>query len=105
MNLNEEVIKFVDKVDKFRQEYYSKNYSKLKCANVLITEGRCYYKLICDGSVWGFISKMNKLHKGVPIKAGDLLMPAGWNTPAKHSRGNIIDNTATYGVYGPNYLK
>jgi len=25
--------------------------------------------------------------------------------PAKHARGNIIDGTARYGVYGPEYIK
>jgi hypothetical protein len=42
--------------------------------------------------------------KQSPIKKGDLLKPAGWKTPAKHSRGNIFDGTASWSYYGPNYL-
>jgi hypothetical protein len=43
--------------------------------------------------------------KGSPIKKGDLLKPATWKAPAKHSRGNIIDGTAMWGEYGPSYIK
>jgi len=43
--------------------------------------------------------------KQSPIKKGDLLKPAGWRTPAKHSRGNIFDGTDNWSYYGPEYLK
>jgi len=29
---------------------------------------------------------------------------ASRDSPAKHSRGNIVDGTARYGVYGVQYL-
>jgi hypothetical protein len=60
--------------------------------------------LIKDGSVWGFISRYEGEYKGVPIKKGDLMKAASRDSPAKHSRGNIIDGTAAYGVWGVNYL-
>ena len=44
-------------------------------------------------TVWAFISMVDGLLKNSPIKKGDLLKPAGWRTPAKHSRGNIFDGT------------
>jgi len=44
------------------------------------------------------------LLKGAPIKKGDLLKPAGWRTPAKHSRGNIFDGTDKWTFHGPAYL-
>jgi len=105
MDLNEAVVRFVEEVDAFRKADYTKNFPKSKCPNILINEGKVYYKLICDNSVWGFISKTNKIHKGAPIKEGDLLMAAGWASPAKHARGNILNGTASYSVHGPTYLK
>jgi hypothetical protein len=54
--------------------------------------------------VWGFISRYDGDYKGVPIKKGDLMKAASRDSPAKHSRGNIIDGTAAYGVWGVNYL-
>lgn len=55
-----------------------------------------------SGSVWGFISLVDEPHLGKFV--GDLLKPASWNTPAKHSRGNILNGTAGYSMYGPHYL-
>jgi hypothetical protein len=43
-------------------------------------------------------------NKGAPIKPGDLLKPASWKAPAKHSRGNIFDGTDKWEYYGPSYL-
>jgi hypothetical protein len=43
-------------------------------------------------------------HMGVPVKKGDLMKPASWRAPAKHSRGNIFDGTAKWSHYGPTYL-
>jgi hypothetical protein len=55
-------------------------------------------------SCWGFISRVDGDLKGSPIKKGDLLKAATWKAPAKHARGNIIDGTARYSTYGPEYL-
>jgi hypothetical protein len=44
------------------------------------------------------------VNKGVAIKKGDLLKPADWRTPAKHSRGNIFEGTDKWGYHGPSYL-
>jgi hypothetical protein len=58
-----------------------------------------------DGSaVWGFVSMVEGEHKGVPVNKGDLLKPASFRTPAKHSRGNIFNGTDSWEFYGPKYL-
>jgi hypothetical protein len=44
------------------------------------------------------------VNQGVPVKKGDLLKPASWKAPAKHSRGNIFDGTDKWTFYGPDYL-
>jgi hypothetical protein len=54
-------------------------------------------------SVWGFIALVDNPQKG--LKVGDLLKAAGYNTPAKHARGNILNGTAKYDKYSPTYLK
>jgi len=68
-------------------------------------KGRKFVKLIKGNSVWGFVSMFDGFHKNSPVKVGDLLMAAGWRTPARHSRGNIFNGTASFTFYGPNYLK
>lgn len=74
--------------------------------NIFLTykDGIRYIKIIENHkgpsgmSVFAFIDKTN----------GDVLKPATWKTPAKHSRGNIFDGH--YGLkhvdaYGPAYLR
>ena len=83
-------------------------------------KGRKYLKLVMGAfgernhtSVWGFIAKAdfkvnNKKKSGGPFidfKEGDLLKPAGWNTPALNSpRGNIFSDDYSVGWTGPKYL-
>ena len=66
-------------------------------------EGRKYIKIINDRTVWGFIVAVDNDKK---FNKGDILMPAGYNTPARNkARGNVFDleNYATRWV-GANYL-
>jgi len=60
--------------------------------------GHRYVKVINGSSVHSFVDMTN----------GNVLKPAGWSKPAKHSRGNIFDEKnglATMGPYGPAYLR
>ena len=83
--------------------------------------GKKYIKIISNGSqtsVWGFINiseftkvrKMERVNgivtKEVTFKEGDVLMSAGWKTPALNaSRGNLLDGYSAQGnMYGPGYL-
>jgi hypothetical protein len=102
--LKVEVENFVKCVDELISNEYKKSFTHLEIPKLVISEGSKYYKLVQRGSCWGFISKIDGDLKGSPIKVGDLLKPANWATPAKHSRGNILDGTASYGVYGPTYI-
>jgi len=73
-------------------------------ADVTIKPGRKFIKIIRVNSVWGFVAKSDGMHKGVPMKMGDVLKAAGWSAPAKHTRGNIFDNKQDYFSWtGPNY--
>jgi len=70
-----------------------------------IKPGRKFVKIIRGTSVWGFVSKVDGTHKGLPLKVGDVLKAAGWNAPAKHTRGNIFDGNQNYFSWtGPNYM-
>ena len=72
--------------------------------DITIKPGRKFIKVIRDNSVWGFVAKSDGMHKGVPMKAGDVLKAAGWASPAKHTRGNIFDNKLDYFSWtGPDY--
>lgn len=86
------------------REYYETNFHRLTLPEVKITAGKKFYKIVVGTSVWGFIARIPFVHKGVQLKKGDLMKPAGWNAAAKHPRGNVIDGTAKYGPYGPVYL-
>ena len=83
------------------------------------TSGKKYLKLVTGAfgegqtSVWGFIAKSdfqvkNKKKSGgefIDFKEGDLLMSAGWKTPALNkSRGNIFSDDYNVQWTGPNYL-
>ena len=73
--------------------------------------GRKFIKVVKGSSpgqrsVWGFVAKVDGVHKGVPMLKGDILKAAGWSAPAKHSRGSIFDSEMhkSFSWTGPNYL-
>jgi len=98
------VDKFIEKVNSEIKEYYTTYLSNLTPKPMEMRVGTKFIKLISNGSVWGFISRYDGEYKGVPIKKGDLMKAASRDSPAKHSRGNIIDGNARYGVHGVTYL-
>lgn len=107
---NSVVEKFLDDLNLFIQtDYINNGMSQLYYANpdqyiANLTVGNRYLKIVVGGSTWGYISRVDGNLKGYGIKKGDLFMAAG-KSPAKHSRGNIIDGTASFGVFGPSYMK
>ena len=98
------VSNFIDKLNKERKEYYDKCSMPNQYKEVTVEVGNKFIRIWHGSSCWGFISRVDGVLKGEPIKKGDLLKAATWKAPAKHARGNIIDGTAKYGVYGPEYL-
>ena len=74
--------------------------------NLSLKPGRKFIKVVNDNSVWGFVAKVDGVHKGVPMLKGDILKAAGWSAPAKHSRGSIFDKDfhKSFSWTGPNYL-
>jgi hypothetical protein len=98
------VAKFIDEVNAKRLAYYTKADMVNQYSDLIVEVGNKYIRLWVGNGCWGFISRVDGDLKGEPIKRGDLLKAATWKAPAKHARGNIMDGTARYGVYGPEYL-
>ena len=77
-----------------------------KTLDLKVKTGRKFTKIIEGNRVWGFISRVDGVHKGAPIKVGDIMKAAGWAAAAKHSRGSIFDKEfhKSFSWTGPNYL-
>ena len=83
---------------------YHKGFPKNKDMVLSLVAGRKFVKVVNENSVWGFVAKKDGVHKGLPMKAGDVLKAAGWSAPAKHTRGNIFDKNQDYFRWtGPDY--
>ena len=108
-DFNVAVNRLVYNIDKDYREWKSRSkYDDMPGAfpdvNIEIKPGRKFIKIIRDNSVWGFVAYSDGMHKGVPMKRGDVLKAAGWSAPAKHTRGNIFDDNQDYFNWtGPNY--
>jgi hypothetical protein len=72
----------------------------------VVKEGRKYIKVMDNngGSAWAFIVKTDDDPK---FKRGDILMAAGWATPARNAaRGNVLERNFSWIRWtGPDYLK
>lgn len=76
---------------------FGKKYAK-------ITDGYTNIQGVRTESVWGFVVLKECTVDGIDYKPGDLLKAASHKAPAKHARGNIMDGTADYDIWGPAYL-
>ena len=101
---------FIAKVNAEKKAYNAEcGFTFLKDQHIRIAGGTKYLKLEVveqdrGAHVWGFVSLVDGTLQGAPVKIGDLLKAASWKTPAKHARGNILDGTAKYSPYGPEYM-
>ena len=89
------------------QEDYSKLGMKHRTKlDLKLKPGRKFIKVVEGNRVWGFVSLVDGVHKGAPIKVGDIMKAAGWRAAAKHSRGSIFDAEMhkSFSWTGPNYL-
>jgi hypothetical protein len=88
------------------QENYDEWGGLDKTLDLSLKVGRKFIKVVEGNRVWGFIAKVDGVHKGVPMLKGDILKAAGWSQPAKHSRGSIFDSEMhkSFSWTGPNYL-
>jgi len=101
--LNEDIKRDIDKfIDKLNKQFPDQEY-------IVSSGGGKYVRITHKNrkggqeSAWGFIALVDNPSKG--FKKGDLLKAAGYNTPAKNARGNILNGTAKYDKYSPAYLR
>jgi hypothetical protein len=104
LEANPIVKNFIKELNEFRKNYYVKADMPNQWKELTVEIGNKFIRLWDGTMCWGFISRVDGDLKGSPIKKGDLLKAATWKAPAKHARGNIIDGSARYGVYSPEYL-
>ena len=84
-----------------RSEYGTSERADEFASELTVEEGRKYAKVISGRSVWGFVM-MNDDSK---FKKGDILMAAGWASPARNKpRGNIFEGYPNIKWTGPAYL-
>ena len=93
-------------LEKIQEDYSKLGYTHQKVLDLSLKPGRKFIKVIEGSSVWGFVSLVDGVHKGAPIKVGDIMKAAGWAAAAKHSRGSIFDAEMhkSFSWTGPNYL-
>ena len=99
-------------LNKIEENYQSwGGYGKDRTLDLNLMVGRKFIKVVKGSSpgqrsVWGFVAKVDGVHKGVPMLKGDILKAATWRAPAKHSRGSIFDKEMhkSFSWTGPNYL-
>ena len=98
-DIKSDVNKFLDKLNKeFPDQEYTTDFKGGKYARITHQSRK-----FGQPSAWGFIAMDDNPSKG--FQKGDLLKAAGFNTPAKHARGNILKGDAKYDKYSPTYLK
>ena len=93
-------------LDKVQEDYSKLGMKHRTKLDLKLKPGRKFIKVVEGNRVWGFVAKVDGLHKGLPMAKGDILKAAGWRAPAKHSRGNIFDVEMhkSFSWTGPNYL-
>ena len=113
VNTEQELSQLCDKLVADLTEEHLRQYPTLTEYSYEYKVSRKYIKVIMNSgnqrSVWGFINKSDwTKSSGITFKCGDVLMSAGWNTPALNApRGNLFDGYQISGMrkYGPDYLR
>lgn len=82
--------------------YYTDHLRGLPIPELTVKFGQKYAQVWSGTSIWAFVALTDEPTKAQVV--GDLLKPASWRSPAKHSRGNILTGSASFGPYGPKYM-
>lgn len=103
---------WLEKTAAIAENYRRTNFPNLGPVTFTAEDGQKFIRVVrCDGqrSVHCFIAKVDSETKALgKVKVGDILKPASWKTPAKHARGNILDEhggMSQMGPHGPAYRR
>lgn len=109
------LIKYLRALEKKITEHYATKFPNLPPDDLEVVDGGKFVKVnrsrVGGGrSVYCFIAKYDNETKALgKVKCGDLMKAASWRQPAKHARGNIIEDcdkaVENSGPYGVVYLK
>ena len=113
VNQEQELLQLCDKLVADLLDQHLQQFPTLTEYSYSYKVSRKYIKIISDSgnqrSVWGFINKSEWTKpSGITFKSGDVLMSAGWATPALNQpRGNLFQGYQITGSrkYGPDYLR
>ena len=108
LSFDEAMDSLLDNIQKDYDKWNSgaRHIQRHKKMDLTLKPGRKFVKVVNGTSVWGFVAKVDGVHKGLPMLKGDILKAATWSQPAKHSRGSIFDSEMhkSFSWTGPNYL-
>lgn len=96
---------FAAKCDEALRAHMEKTCPSIRPDRVVIDWGRRYAKLVREDHT-GKISR--SAYAFVDLSNGDVLKAESWARPAKHARGNLLDESGGMkwmGVNGPAYLR
>ena len=113
VNQEQELLQLCDKLCEDLLSEHQRQYPTLTDYSYEYKVSRKYIKIITNSgnqrSVWGFINKAEwTKSSGITFKCGDVLMSAGWATPALNApRGNLFKGyqITCMRKYGPDYLR
>ena len=78
---------YISNVQEIHNLDFATNYPRNDVPVISFTLGKKYARVVKNGS---------SVHSFVNMTNGDILKPASWNSPAKHTRGSIyIDQGST----------
>ena len=106
LTYNEGLDRLLEAIQDDYDKWHNNERYGFKKLDLKIKTGRKFVKIIEGNRVWGFVSRVDGVHKGAPIKVGDIMKAAGWAAAAKHSRGSSFDKDfhKSFSWTGPNYL-
>jgi len=93
--------RFIHQVRDMVAKYHEDKFPNLAQPTISFTTGKRYWKIVKDyygqRAVYCFVDRTN----------GDILKAATWRAPAKHARGNILDDNPMKAVneHGAVYLR
>lgn len=98
---------FITGAQKVIDDYFAKNYPN-QGRKLVLERGQKNIRVVAKDVFNGAVTDHGSAWAFIEIRTGDIMKPASYKAPAKHARGNIMEDG--FGVkyitpYGPNYLR